>query len=109
MALLIQGLCLDDAAQALLKANTIFPQLVSGGSSTAVPQVISLTSSSLAFTTGIYTYSTKNQLGTVSTTNGTMTFPSCTDSDIPFNPSAMIFGVGLIIIFLIAFSIGSSK
>lgn len=109
MALLIQGLCIDDATQALLKANTMFPQLVSGGTATAVPQFISLTSSSLAFTTGIYTYSTKNQIGTVSTTNGTILFPNCTDSDIPFNPSAMIFGVGLILIFLLAFSIGSSK
>lgn len=109
MSLLIQGLCLDDPTQSLLKANSIFPQLVSSGSATAVPQVISLTSSSLNFTTGAYTYSTKNQLGTVSTTNGIIQFPQCTDSDIPFNTSAMIFGVGLILIFLIAFNIGSSK
>lgn len=109
MSLLINGICVEDSLQAKVKADALFPIFMSGGTSIAVPQVISLTSSSLNTSTGVYTYSSKNQLGTVSSTNSTILFTPCNDADLTFSPSNMIFGACLIFAFLMAFSNGMKR
>lgn len=109
MSLLINGICVEDPLQAKLKADGLFPLFMSGGTSTAVPQIISLTSSSIDTSTGIYTYSTKNQLGTVSSISSKITFTPCNDADLTFSTSNMIFGATLIIAFLIAMSMGMKR
>lgn len=109
MSLLINGICVEDPIQAKVKADSLFPLFLSGGTSTAVPQIISLTNSSINSSTGVYTYSTKNQLGTISSTNSTITFTACNDADLTFSTSNMIFGATLIIAFLVSISMGMKR
>lgn len=109
MSLLIQGMCVEDSLQAKVKADSMFPYIFSGGTATAVPQFVYLTASSINTSTGVYTYSTKNQAGTVLNTNSTITFQACNDSDLTFSPSNMIFGACLIFAFLIAFGHGLKR
>lgn len=109
MSLLIDRICVEDSLQAKVKADGLFPLFMSGGTSTSVPQIISLTTSSINTSTGVYTYSTKNQLGIVSSTNSTITFTPCNDADLTFTTSNMIFGATLIIAFLIAMSMGMKR
>lgn len=109
MSLLINGICVEDSLQAKVKADGLFPIFMSGGSPTAVPQIISLTSSSINTVTGVYSFSTKNQLGIVSSTNSTILFTPCNDADLTFSASNMIFGACLIFAFLMAFSFGMKR
>lgn len=111
MALMIQGQCIQDPLKAKLLADAQFPILYTSGSVNSPPSFASLTTSSINISTGVYTFSLKNQVGATIATNFSTTYNPCLDaeSDIPFTVPSMLFGITLFIVFIITFGFGLTR
>lgn len=110
MALLIKNICLSDITEALQLAQSDFPQFnVSSNAGNSLNLDRYISSSSINMNTGVFTYSTRNSQNTVLTTNSTVTFPQCTDENLPFAVQDMLFGLALVFIFFITFNAGMKR
>lgn len=105
MPYIIRGQCIEDTTQMLLRANELFP-MVSSSTGTVAPQILTLTASSFVTTTGVYTFSTKNQANSVVNTNSTMSFPACTDGELLMPMQETIFICAFLLMFAIGLSVG---
>lgn len=106
MPFLINRECVADSA-ALPSAQSIFPLIVSTGTGTVTtsPTILTLTTSSFNTSTGIFTFSTKNQAGAAVNTNSTMTFPVCRSPNISdYSAEIVLFYIALFVAFCFGFS-----
>lgn len=107
MAIRINDTCHSDAITALDALRAEFPIYIG----TTTPVGVWLSSSSINMTTGVFTYSTKNQAGAILNTNVAVTYPICTDTNanLPQQIPDLIFVSALVVLFALGFIAGKFR
>ena len=109
MAVLIKNQCVADQDSALALIKSDFPYFFY--SSQNQPVGVYLSSSALNMTSGVLTYSTRNQNGQTLNTNAQVTYPTCSDSDANLTKSLpdVVFVCSFIIVWALGFLIGQTR